>query len=247
MIVILIIVIISNKSEKKQATETTANSQKQSEVCERTGLSHEQENKQNGLKKTENNQMKKPEEKPEIFGALKRENRRFMKAYLSMSEWEKNKTKGWRIQGHQKKNKPTGRNSNAEKKKHYELLKKFPNDQHHCIGFDLPTAAEAFEHFRGMLEELWDYGDMCNGHCLHTWDDGGRKLYRCRNCGGLILVQKSEYHGEENDDYYTDYFPVDSVQEAERLNELYGGWAIEKEWNGKKVFVSNGHVTPYFR
>ena len=115
------------------------------------------------------------------------------------------------------------------------------------MGFDLPTATEAFEHFNGMLEELWDYGDMCNGHCLHTWDDGGRKLYLCHDCGGLVLVQKSEYHGQENDDYYTDYIPVDSAQEAERLNELYGGWAIEKEWKGKKVFVSNGHVTPNFR
>lgn len=133
------------------------------------------------------------------------------------------------------------------KKEQYELLKRSPNEQHHCVGFDLPTAAEAFEHFQGMLEEVWDYGDMCNGHCLHTWDDGGRKLYRCRNCGGLILVQESEYHGEENDDHYTDYFPVDSVQEAEQLNELYGGWAIEKEWNGKKVFVSKGHVVPNYR
>ena len=133
------------------------------------------------------------------------------------------------------------------KMEQYELLKKFPNDQHHCVGFDLPTAVEAFEHFRGMLEEVWDYGDMCNGHCLHTWDDGGRKLCLCHDCGGLVLVQKSEYHGEENDDYYTDYIPVDSAQEAEQLNELYGGWAIEKEWNGKKVFVSNGHVTPNFR
>jgi hypothetical protein len=247
MIVILIIVIISNKSEKKQATETTANSQKQSEVSERTGLSHEQENKQNGLKKTENNQMKNPEEKPEILGALKRENRRFMKAYLSMSEWEKNKIRGMENPRTPEEKQAYWEEFERRKKEHYELLKKYPNQQHHCVGFDLPTATDAFEHFNGMLEELWDYGDMCNGHCLHTWDDGGRKLHLCHDCGGLVLVQKSEYHGQENDDYYTDYFPVDSVQEAERLNELYGGWAIEKEWNGKKVFVSNGHVTPYFR
>lgn len=134
-----------------------------------------------------------------------------------------------------------------KKKEQYDFLKKHPEDQHHCAGFDLPTATEAFEHFRGMLEELWDYGDMCNERCLHTWDDGGRKLYLCHDCGGLVLVQNSEYHGEENDDHYTDYFPVDSAQEAEQLNELYGGWAIEKEWKGKKVFVSNGHVTPNFR
>ena len=39
------------------------------------------------------------------------------------------------------------------KKEQYDLLKRSPNDQHHCVGFDLPTAAEAFKHFRGMLEE----------------------------------------------------------------------------------------------
>ena len=133
------------------------------------------------------------------------------------------------------------------KKEQYDLLKRSPNDQHHCVGFDLPTAAEAFEHFRGMLEELWDYGDMCNGHCLHTWDDGGRKLYRCRNCGGLILVQESEYHGEEYNDYYTDYIPVDTVQEAEQLNERYGGFEMETEWKGKKIFVSKGHVVQNYR
>jgi hypothetical protein len=133
------------------------------------------------------------------------------------------------------------------KKEHYDSLKKHPEDQHHCVGFDLPTAVEAFEHFSGMLEEQWDYGDMCNGHCLHTWDDGCRKLYRCRKCGGLVLNQCSEYHGMGDDDYYNDYFPVDSVQEAEQLNELYGGFEIEMKWDGKKVLVSNGHVTPKYR
>lgn len=116
-------------------------------------------------------------------------------------------------------------------------------NRHHCVGFDLPTAAEAYEHFRGQLEEVCEYGDMCNGHTLHTWDDGGRTLCRCRKCGGLVLVQHSEFHGFEDDDYYTDYFPVDSLQEAEQLNALYGGFAIETEWKGKKVFVSNGHVS----
>ncbi|MBP5547677.1 MAG: hypothetical protein J6X58_02150 [Bacteroidales bacterium] len=120
-------------------------------------------------------------------------------------------------------------------------------NQYHCVGFDLPTAGEAYEHFHGLLDEVCDYGDMCNGKCLHTWDDGGRKLYRCRKCGGLVLVQNSEYHGLENDDYYTDYFPVDSAQEAKQLNELYGGFAIETEWKGRKIFVSNGKVSPKYK
>ena len=126
-------------------------------------------------------------------------------------------------------------------------LKQNTEQQHHCAGFDMPTAADAYAHFHGMLEEIRDYGDMCNGHTLHTWDDGGRKLCRCRACGGLVLVQSSEYHGDEGNDYYTDYVPVDSAQEAELLNEQYGGFALETEWSGKKVFVSNGHVSPNYR
>ena len=186
-------------------------------------------------------------EKTEETDKLKKANREFTKLYLSLSEWEKNKIRGEDNPRTPEEEKAYWEEFELRKKEHYELLKGHPNNHHHCVGFDLPTATEAFEHFNGMLEELWDYGDMCNGHCLHTWDDGGRKLYLCHDCGGLVLVQKSEYHGQENDDYYTDYIPVDSAQEAERLNELYGGWAIEKEWKGKKVFVSNGHVTPNFR
>ncbi len=111
-----------------------------------------------------------------------------------------------------------------------------------CKGFSLPTAEEAYEHFHGKLTMVCNYGDWCNGHYLHVWDDGKRLLCRCEECGGLVLVQRSEFHGWENDDYYTDYFPVGSPHEAEQLNEKYGGFQLEQEWNCKGVFVSNGHV-----
>ena len=104
------------------------------------------------------------------------------------------------------------------------------------------TSEVAFEHFKGLLEEIWNYGDTCNGHYLHTWDDGGRKLFRCRDCGGLVMVQEGEYHSPENDDYYVDYFPVDSVQEAEQLNEKYGGFDLEMKWPDLKILVSNGQL-----
>ena len=112
----------------------------------------------------------------------------------------------------------------------------------HCEGFDLGTVREAYEHFRGHLVLVKDYGDVCNGHCLHAWDDGWRRLYRCTVCGGLVLVQQSEFHGYEHDDYYTDYFPVDSEDEAQQLNEKYGGFDLEMSWKGKRVFLNKGKL-----
>ena len=110
---------------------------------------------------------------------------------------------------------------------------------YHCKGFDLESAKDTYKHFRGKLFLLRDYGDVCNGHCLHSWDDGWRRLYRCLACGGLILVQRSEFHDDDYDDYYTDYFPVDSEEEAQKLNEEYGGYDLEIAWTGKGVFLKN--------
>ena len=113
---------------------------------------------------------------------------------------------------------------------------------YHCKGFNLDSVRKTYEHFRGHLIMLKDYGDVCNGHCLHAWDDGGRRLYRCTVCGGLVLRQVSEFHGFENDDYYTDFFPVDSEEEANQLNEKYSGYELEKTWTGKRVFLNNGKL-----
>lgn len=238
LVIVLLIALVANHNSKEDTKRNDSS----------TVFTHKQKNEQIDPNEiTERQTESIAEKKIETSDSLKKANREFTKLYLSLGEWEKNKIRGEDNPRTPEEEKAYWEEFELRKKEHYELLKEHPNNHHHCVGFDLPTATEAFEHFNGMLEELWDYGDMCNGHCLHTWDDGGRKLHLCHDCGGLVLVQKSEYHGQENDDYYTDYFPVDSVQEAERLNELYGGWAIEKEWNGKKVFVSNGHVTPNYR
>ena len=86
---------------------------------------------------------------------------------------------------------------------------------HPCIGFKEDRAIDAFNHFMGNLERVEDYGDRCEGHFLHTWDDGYRRLLRCRACGGYLLLQSSEFHGFRDDDsYYSDYFPVSGPEEA---------------------------------
>lgn len=117
------------------------------------------------------------------------------------------------------------------------------HDDFPCIGFDLPTAEEAFAHFRGKLKVVHGYGDVCNNHALHTWDDGKRLLCRCTECRGWVLVQESDYHGLDGDVYYADYFPVNSPSEAVELNEKYDGYSLEVKWQGKKIFITNGKIT----
>ena len=53
-----------------------------------------------------------------------------------------------------------------------------------CIGFTMKDVAAAYEHMEFELVEA--YGDFAYGHYLHTWDDGGRSLFRCKNCGGYV-------------------------------------------------------------
>lgn len=93
----------------------------------------------------------------------------------------------------------------------------------------MKDAQDAFRHFDGHLSLVADYGDMCEGHCLHTWDEGGRTLLRCNECGGYLLRQVSEFHGR-GDSLYEDYFPVDSPEQAEELNRTLDGWQIEREF-----------------
>lgn len=106
-----------------------------------------------------------------------------------------------------------------------------------CIAFEMDDAQEAWAHMSG-YELVERYGDTCNGHPLHTWDDGMRFLARCRKCGGYILVQKSEFHGYD-DDYYTDFFPVTDSAEAQELNINYDGFALEHHFPRRYLKCTN--------
>ena len=105
---------------------------------------------------------------------------------------------------------------------------------HACVGFEMEKATEAFEHFKGNLKTVKDYGDRCGDLYLHTWDDGRRLLMQCEVCGGYVLLQQSEYHGfSDGDNYYDDYFPVCSPEEAAELNRKFDGYAIERNFPGR--------------
>lgn len=110
-----------------------------------------------------------------------------------------------------------------------------------CLAFEMDDLKKAWEHMR--LETVKDYGDRAYDHNLHTWDDGGRFLAKCKNCGGYVLVQKSEYHSTFGDDaYYTDYFPVKDAEEADLFNRKYDGFSIEKEFPERYLCRTNLNI-----
>ena len=59
-----------------------------------------------------------------------------------------------------------------------------------------------------------------------------------------MLVQSSEFHSftDAPDGYYTDFFPVSSLEEADELNKKYDGFAIEREFEGRYLMETNGYL-----
>ena len=109
-----------------------------------------------------------------------------------------------------------------------------------CIAYKMEDARAAREHMD--LRIVRDYGDSAYGHSLHAWDDGGRRLCECAECGGFVLVQRSEFHSytDGGDDYYTDYFFLDRPEEADELNRKYDGFRIEREYGRRFLCSTNG-------
>lgn len=112
-----------------------------------------------------------------------------------------------------------------------------------CAAFAMKDAQAAYEHLSD-YKVVQHYGDGKQGHWFHTWDDGYRHLGICPKCHGFILVQRSEYHGEE-DSYYGDYFPVSGPAEADEVNKKYDGWEIEEHFPGRYLIENGGPASWY--
>ncbi len=107
-----------------------------------------------------------------------------------------------------------------------------------CIVFDIQNPNEAYNHMD--LAPIIQYGKSAYNHPLHVWDDGERYLCKCKNCGGYVLVQESEYHGIDDDDYYIDYIKVENPEEADEINKKYSGSTLEIE-SGIKYLAKTGN------
>ena len=111
-----------------------------------------------------------------------------------------------------------------------------------CHIFELKDPNKAWEEME--FETVIDYGDEQYGHFLHVFDDGGRKLLRCKKCGAYVLMQRSEFHSfsDGEDSYYTDWFPVSGPEEADEINQKYGGMALEIDFKDKYLCRTDGRM-----
>lgn len=113
-----------------------------------------------------------------------------------------------------------------------------------CCTFSYADASTAMKHFeRETIMEFSDKVYNSDGtikHYTYCWDAGGRKVVRCRKCGAIFLHQWSEFRDTtRNDAYYDDYFLVKGLDEAILLNEKYGGFSLESNFKGLKLWTSS--------
>ena len=108
-----------------------------------------------------------------------------------------------------------------------------------CEAFFMDDPRKAYEHIDKHAVVVDSYGSSAFGHDLYVWDEGYRDLLYCPVCDAYILKQKSEYHGMEDDDYYSDYFPVSGSKEAAELNLYLDGYAIEQKFPRRYLMKTN--------
>ena len=103
-------------------------------------------------------------------------------------------------------------------------------DRFLCHLFEVQDAKEAnkrigvtkIKSYGGRL--LLDDNTVLHDNYPHRDDEGGRYLFRCKECGALTLMQSSMSecpYWDDPDLYYHDIIPVVSMEEADLLNILW--------------------------
>ena len=74
----------------------------------------------------------------------------------------------------------------------------------------------------------------------YSWNDGSRKLCRCKNCGALFLNYKIKFLAmtdEQEELNYNYFLPVASREQALEYNEKYINSAgLSDSYEGKKIW-----------
>ena len=88
-----------------------------------------------------------------------------------------------------------------------------------------------------------NYGKYAYGHWMCGGDSGWRMLIRCAVCGGLYLMQHTEIHFMESaNEWYDDYFPVSSAEEAEEICKQFDGDDLIEKFNDRFLRATYGNT-----
>ena len=109
-----------------------------------------------------------------------------------------------------------------------------------CCLFEFYNPKDAI--LANCLKVITDLGSGTDNKPFYTWDDGKRTLEQCKKCGALFLVQTSEFHSFNNDGdaIYIDWFQIEDATVADRINELWSGFALETNFKGPRISYTNG-------
>jgi len=114
-----------------------------------------------------------------------------------------------------------------------------------CCIFTYSDATTAVKNFNMMVvKDLGDRvlnADTTLKHYTYMWDRGGRKIVCCKTCGAIFLYQWAEVDMQNldfEDMEYQDYFQVNSIVEALRLNQEFKPYDLETNFKGLRIWNS---------
>ena len=106
-----------------------------------------------------------------------------------------------------------------------------------CCIFAYSSAGEAGRNFNFETVEEFSAVDY-----TYSWSDRTQRLVKCKNCGALFLYEKFVFKAmryEDDDSYYTAFYPVKNRKEALKYSKL-DGLALKSGYNGKFIELADG-------
>ena len=106
-----------------------------------------------------------------------------------------------------------------------------------CCLFSCRTADEAIK--KHTLTVTEDFGGEGEGY---SWEDGSRKLLKCKNCGALFLEYRIKFLAmtdEQDEISYRYLLPVVNRKEAlEYIDKYIGSVGLSDSYQGKRIWFN---------
>ena len=100
---------------------------------------------------------------------------------------------------------------------------------HTCMAFLMTDKERQFHHLRKLVR-VENIGEKCSKKDLYDGKKTKRVLLKCHKCDALVLFERAKYYPLYSDNsYFLRYVPVESKEEAVKIDLQYKGTKIESE------------------